>query len=246
MPTCLITGASGGVATALAATLRARGWRLALVSREPSRVAASDGDVLVAADVATEAGAEQAVLAAAEAFGEVPDAVAHCAGAVLVAPLARTSEAQYRACLAANLDSAFFVARAYAPRVQKAGRGGALLFFSSVAAGIGVPNHAAIAMAKGGLEGLVRSLAADFSGAGLRANAIAPGLMRTPATERMLAHEAQARAIAAQYPLGRHGEAEDAAALGAFLLSPEAAWITGQVIGLDGGFLAVRPFVKAG
>ncbi len=246
MPTCLITGASGGVATALAATLRSRGWRLALASREPSRVAAGDGDVLVAADVATEAGAEQAVLAAAEAFGEVPDAVAHCAGAVLVAPLARTSEAQYRACLAANLDSAFFVARAYAPRVQKAGRGGALLFFSSVAAGIGVPNHAAIAMAKGGLEGLVRSLAADFSGAGLRANAIAPGLMRTPATERMLAHEAQARAIAAQYPLGRHGEAEDAAALGAFLLSPDAAWITGQVIGLDGGFLAVRPFVKAG
>lgn len=246
MPTCLITGASGGVATALAATLRSRGWRLALASREPSRVAAGDGDVLVAADVATEAGAEQAVLAAAEAFGEVPDAVAHCAGAVLVAPLARTSEAQYRACLAANLDSAFFVARAYAPRVQKAGRGCALLFFSSVAAGIGVPNHAAIAMAKGGLEGLVRSLAADFSGAGLRANAIAPGLMRTPATERMLAHEAQARAIAAQYPLGRHGEAEDAAALGAFLLSPDAAWITGQVIGLDGGFLAVRPFVKAG
>ena len=113
-----------------------------------------------------------------------------------------------------------------------------------VIAGIGVANHAAIAMAKGGVEALVRSLAADFSGAGLRVNAIAPGLMRTPATERMLSNEAAAKAIAGQYPLGRHGEAEDAAALGAFLLSDAAGWISGQVIGLDGGFQAVRPYVK--
>lgn len=242
MKTCLITGASGGVATALAARLRTAGWRLALVSRTPLEV--PEGELGIVADVATEAGAEQALATASAAFGQPPDAVAHCAGAILVAPIGRTTEAQYRACLAANLDSAFFVARAYAPRVPPSGRPGALLFFSSVAAGIGVANHAAIAMAKGGIEGLVRSLAADFSGAGLRVNAIAPGLMRTPATERMLANAASAKAIAAQYPLGRHGEAGDAAALGAFLLSDEAGWITGQVVGLDGGFQAVRPFLK--
>lgn len=246
MPSCLITGASGGIASALAARLRAEGWSLVLAGREPDRITAAPGEPVVATDVSTEAGAEHAISAATEALGGLPAAVAHCAGAVLVAPLARTSEAQYRQCLAANLDSAFFVARAYAPRVQKAGQGGALVFFSSVAAGVGVANHAAVAVAKGGLEALVRSLAADFSAAGLRANAIAPGLVRSPATERMLAHEAQARAIAAQYPLGRHGEADEAAALAAFLLSPAAAWITGQVLGLDGGFRAVRPFVKAG
>jgi len=246
MKTCLITGASGGVATALATQLRSQGWRLVLVSRGPMAGEAGEQDLRIEADVATEAGAELALTRATETLGHPPDAVAHCAGAILIAPIGRTSEAQYRACMAANLDSAFFVAKAYAPRVQKAQRPGALLFFSSVAAGIGVANHAAIAMAKGGVEGLVRSLAADFSGAGLRVNAIAPGLMRTPATERMLANESAARAIAGQYPLGRHGEAGDAAALGAFLVSDAAGWITGQVIGLDGGFLAVRPYVKAG
>lgn len=244
MKTCLITGASGGVATALAAHLRAAGWRLALASRRADELALAEGEVAITADVATEDGAETAVARATEAFGQVPDAVAHCTGAILIAPIGRTTEAQYRACLAANLDSAFFVAKAYAPRVQKSPAPGVLLFFSSVAAGIGVANHAAIAIAKGGVEALVRSLAADFSGAGLRVNAIAPGLMRTPATERMLSNEAAARAIAGQYPLGRHGEAEDAAALGAFLLSDAAGWVSGQVIGLDGGFQAVRPYVK--
>ena len=87
-----------------------------------------------------------------------------------------------------------------------------------------------------GIEGLVRSLAADFSASGLRVNAIAPGLMRTPATERLLSNEAAAKGIAAQYPLGRHGEAADAAALAALLLSDAGSWISGQVIGLDGGF----------
>jgi len=246
MKTCLITGASGGVAAALATQLRSQGWRLVLVSRSPIAGQAGEQDLEIEADVATEAGAELAMAQATEALGNPPDAVAHCAGAILIAPIGRTSEAQYRACMAANLDSAFFIAKAYAPRVQKAQRPGALLLFSSVAAGIGVANHAAIAMAKGGVEGLVRSLAADFSGAGLRVNAIAPGLMRTPATERMLSNESAARAIAGQYPLGRYGEAEDAAALGAFLVSDAAGWISGQVIGLDGGFQAVRPYVKAG
>jgi NAD(P)-dependent dehydrogenase (short-subunit alcohol dehydrogenase family) len=245
MKTCLITGASGGVATALATRLRSEGWRLVLVSRAAGPGELAGDDFAIEADVATEAGAEAAFAQATDLLGHPPDAVAHCAGAILIAPIGRTTEAQYRSGMAANLDSAFFVAKAYAPRMQKAQRPGALLFFSSVAAGMGVANHAVIAMAKGGVEGLVRSLAADFSGAGLRVNAIAPGLMRTPATERMLANESAARAIAAQYPLGRHGEAEDAAALGAFLLSDAAGWLTGQVIGLDGGFQAVRPYVKS-
>ncbi len=156
MKTCLITGATGGVASALTDLLRHRGWRLALVSRSETIPGLADGELAIAADVSTEAGAEAALDRACEAFGAPPDALAHCAGAILIAPLARTGEAQYRACLATNLDSAFFVARAYAPRVQKAKRPGTLLLFSSVAAGIGVANHAAIAIAKGGIEGLAR------------------------------------------------------------------------------------------
>ncbi len=242
--TCLITGASGGVARALATTLRAQGWRLALATRRVDALPEEPDEARIRADVSTEAGAFEALEAAEKTFGAPPDAVANCAGAVLVAPLARTSEAQYRDCLAANLDTAFFVSKAYSGALSKAKRPGSLLLFSSVAAGMGVSNHAAIAMAKGGIEALVRALAADFSALGLRVNAIAPGLMHTPGTARMVSSEAAREQIAAQYPLGRYGRAEDAAELSAFLLSERAAWISGQIIALDGGFSAVRPYVR--
>lgn len=250
MKTLLITGASGGVARLLAREMAGAGWRIVRVARDSARlgddtgVAPTDDDLV--ADVSTEAGAQAALEFVAQRVGAPPDAVAHCAGSSLIAPIGRTSESQYRAVLAANLDSAFFVSKAYAGALASAKRGGSLLLFSSVVAATGVANHAAIAAAKGGVEALTRALAADFSGLGLRVNCIAPGLMRTPMTARLLGNEASARAAAAQYPLGRHGEAEDAAALAAFLLSDAAGWITGQVIGLDGGFSAVRPYVKAG
>jgi len=247
--TCLITGGSGGIARALAATLRAQGWRVARAGRAVEKLAPDDSDVLIEADVASEAGAAKAVAEATAAFGAVPDAVVNAAGAILLAGITRTSEAQYRDCLAANLDTAFFTAKAYVAALQQAQKDGGsgagrLLMFSSVAAGIGVGNHAAIAMAKGAIEALVRSLAADHSAMGLRVNAIAPGLMATPLTAKLVANEASKKAISAQYPLGRHGEAEDAAALAAFLLGPGGDWINGQIIALDGGFTAVRPMVK--
>jgi len=245
MKTCLITGASGGVAAALAENLRKDGWKLALATRNADKIAPSSNEKIIAADVSTEAGAELALQEATEFFGAIPDAVVNCAGAILIAPIARTSEAQYRACLSANLDTAFFTSKAYASALQKNKQGGSLVLFSSVAAAMGVSNHAAIAIAKGGIEALVRSLAADFSAIGLRVNAIAPGLMQTPATERMVGNEAAAKQIAAQYPLGRYGQASDAANLAAFLVSDQATWISGQVVSVDGGFSAVRPYVKS-
>ncbi len=244
MKTCLITGASGGVAQALAENLRLQGWRLVLASREVESIQPHANEKIVQADVSRESGADLAVQEATEFFGVLPNAVVNCAGAIFIAPIARTSEAQYRACLSANLDSAFFVSRAYASALQKSKQSGALLLFSSVAAASGVGNHAAIAMAKAGVEALVRSLAADFSSIGLRVNAIAPGLMQSPATERMLSNDAAAKQIAAQYPLGRYGQASDAANLAAFLISDLAPWISGQIISVDGGFSAVRPYVK--
>lgn len=238
----LITGASSGIARGLADEARRRGWRLARVCRDATTLEGEEP--ALSADVSSESGAREAVDFATAGFGRVPDAVANCAGSSLIAPLARTTEAQYRAVMAANLDTAFFVSRAYASAAQAAKQGGSLLLFSSVVASTGVTNHAAIAAAKGGVEALVRALAADLSAHGLRVNAIAPGLTRTPMTARFLGNEASQRQVSAQYPLGRHGEVADAAALAAFLLSDEAGWITGQVIGLDGGFSAVRPPVK--
>ena len=240
--TILITGASGGVGSALAARLESAGWQVFRAGRDATRL--PDGPGSLAADVATPDGARAAIEAATAHFGAPPTALAHCAGSTLIAPIVRTGEAQYRAVMAANLDSAFFTAQAWVAALLAAKRPGRALFFSSVVAGIGVANLAASAAAKAGVEALVRSLAADHSAAGLRFNAIAPGLVETPMTARMVSSEAARKGVAAQYPLGRFGTLDDAVAAAAWLLSDDSGWVTGQVLHLDGGFAAVRPMVR--
>jgi len=112
------------------------------------------------------------------------------------------------------------------------------VLFSSVAARAGFPNHAAIAAAKGAVEGLVVALGAEL--APVRVNAIAPSLTRTPLAEPLTRNAAMADAIAKQHPIARLGTAEEVAALADFLLSDQAGWITGQVIGVDGGRGSLR------
>jgi NAD(P)-dependent dehydrogenase (short-subunit alcohol dehydrogenase family) len=181
-----------------------------------------------------------------EHFGRPPDALAHCAGTVLLAPLHRTTPEQYREALRGNLDTAFFTLAAFVKGCLDARQGGAAVLVSSVVARTGVLNHEAIAAAKAGVEGFVRSAAATYSGRGIRVNAIAPGILRTPATERLFAGPGAEQGIAAQYPLGRYGSVEDAAAAMAWLLSDAASWATGQILPVDGGFTSVRPLVGAG
>lgn len=247
MKTAFLTGASGGVARALAHRLREQGWRLVLVSRDTSRLDPGEHDVLVQTDVSTPGGAEAAFALAVDRTGQVPDAVVNCAGSTLIAPLGRVTAEAFRSCMAANVDTAFFTVQAYTKALAAAGnRPGAIVLFSSVVAGLGVSNHAAIATAKGAIEALVRSIAADFSHLGIRINAVAPGLMRSPMTERMLVSERSQQSVSAQYPLGHYGDAADGAAVAAWLLGPDARWITGEVIHLDGGFSAVRPTVRSG
>ena len=240
----LITGASGGVARALAIRLRDRGWRLVLVARHAERVDAHESDLVVTADVSTYAGAEHAMEMATQALGHVPAALAHCVGSTLIAPIARTDESAWRAVMAANLDSAFFMLKTWLAGLARNHSAGSGVFFSSVVAGTGTPNHPAIAAAKAGVEALVRSLAADVSGSGVRLNVIAPGLLRTPMSARLLGNERCASQAGAQYPLGRFGEADEAAGLAEYLLSDASGWMTGQTLKLDGGFSAVRPMVR--
>lgn len=244
MKTVLVVGGRGGVGRALCERLAANGVCLALAGRGEAPADLPAGAIWIQADASTQSGAARAIEAAANAFAAPPEGLVNAAGSILVAPIARTSEAQYRDTLAANLDSAFFLTQAYVAALQKAKQAGSIVLFSSVAARIGLANHTAIAIAKAGVEALVRSLAADGPVLGIRINAIAPGLLDTPLGGRFLNSEAMRDQMAAQYPLGRVGTAEDAAALAEFLLSDAAAWITGQVIGLDGGFTAVRPPVR--
>jgi NAD(P)-dependent dehydrogenase (short-subunit alcohol dehydrogenase family) len=243
--TVLITGAAGGLGQAATTLLQSRGWQVAGVSRDAGRLAgASDSFLPIEADVSTGEGADAALAACLEHFGAPPDALIHAAGSTLLAPLHRTDEDTYRQTLAANLDSAFFTLRAYVQAALKAKQPGAVVLMSSVVARVGVANHEAIAMAKGGIEALVRSAAASYSPQGIRINAVAPGLTRTPATERLFSAKAAEAQIEAQYPLGRYGAAADLAQAACWLIGDEAGWVTGQVLPVDGGFTAVRPMVR--
>lgn len=243
----LITGASGGLGRALARKLADEGWWLALAGRDSDRLRAAYGDSdypLLTGDVSTPEGAKHILEQCLQQYGQPPDALAHCVGSILIAPLHRTTPAQYEGVLNANLNSAFHTLSAWVAALRDAKRPGAAVFVSSAAARIGTPNHEAVAVAKAGLEGLVRAAAATYASAGLRINAVAPGLMETPAAAGLLSSSAAREAAAKQYPLPGIGDPAQLADLMAWLLSPSAERVTGQIWSVDGGFSAIRPLVR--
>jgi 3-oxoacyl-[acyl-carrier protein] reductase len=116
---------------------------------------------------------------------------------------------------------------------------------STAATRVGLANHEAIAAAKGGIEGLVRAAAATYASAGIRINAIAPGLVKTPMTQRLWEDPQIAQASVQMHALGRLGEPGDIARAIAFLVDPANSWITGQVLGVDGGLGSIVPRRRA-
>jgi NAD(P)-dependent dehydrogenase (short-subunit alcohol dehydrogenase family) len=243
-PVVLITGARGGMGRALSAQLHAQGWRVAAVGRDATALADVPASVRIAADVTTPEGAAQAIAQCEEQLGQTPSHLAHCVGSTLIAPLHRTSAAQWREVLRVNLDSALCMLGAWIEARRAAQQPGAAVLVSSVVAQIGVANHEAIAAAKAGVEGLVRSAAATYAPIGLRVNAVAPGMTDTPLTAGMLKVAAMREGAGKQYPLGGVQTAEQIAEVMAFLLSESASRITGQCIAVDGGFTTIRPLVK--
>ena len=236
----LVIGATGGVGAAVTRGIVAGGGHVFLAARDTEKLASLGGELSMphAAVEATDPDAIDACAdAAAAALGGL-DGIVNCAGSLLLKPAHLTTTAEWQATLAANLTSGFGCVRA-AGRLLKA-TGGSVVLVSSAAARVGLANHEAIAAAKAGVIGLVLSAAATYAKSGIRFNAVAPGLVRTPLTKGLVASELAEKASIGMHPLGRLGEPGDVARAILFLLDPAQGWITGQVLGVDGGLADLR------
>ena len=236
----VVLGATGGIGSALCRRLTARGARLTVAARDCRRTRALGAELgaqPLPIDATCAAHVDRCFAEALEHHGRI-DGVVNCVGSLVLKPAHLTTDDEWASALATNLTSAFLTVRA-AVRAMT-GTGGAVVLMSSAAARVGIANHEAVAAAKAGVLGLVLSSAASYAGRGIRVNAVAPGLVRTPLTAALTADERSVKGLAALHPLGRIGEPDEVASAIEWLLDPAQSWVTGQVFGIDGGLATVR------
>ncbi len=232
----LITGGSGGIGSETARRVAARGDRPVLIARDEARlqtIAQSIEAPYYVADVLDHDAFAATVDRIETEIGEI-DAVVHAVGSITIRPLHALSLEEWRNTLEINATSAFVVVKATVTKMMRRKRGSFVLF-STVAAQRGLQNHEAISAAKSAVEGLVRTAAISYARYNLRFNAVAPALTKTDLSKSLWSNETTLAASVAMHPLGRVGEPADPAAAAAFLISDDASWITGQVLGVDGG-----------
>ncbi len=239
----IVTGGSGGIGSETARRLVARGDRVVLVARDEARLQRVAGDIgataAIPCDLLDLAAFGAAVERVERDIGEI-DGLVHAIGSIVLRPLHALSLEDWRATLDLNATSAFIAVKCVVPKLMRRRRGSVVLF-STVAARTGLQNHEAIAAAKAAVEGLVRSAAISYARYGVRFNAVAPALTKTELSKNLWSSEAMLGASIALHPLGRIGVPADIAAAAAYLLSDDAAWVTGQVLGVDGGLGAGSP-----
>lgn len=235
----VVLGGTGGIGSEVAQRLAGRGdlvyvaARTGAAVRETAERIAAEGRIVDA----TDAQAVADLMEEAAGRGRLTGVV-HAVGSLFLRPAHLTRPEDLHQALETNLVSAFNVVRAAAPLMRDAG-GGSLVLFSSAASRTGLPNHEAIAAAKGGVAALARSAAATYAPWRVRVNAVAPGLVRTPLTRSITENEKAREASLAMHPIGRLGSPADVADAVMLLLAHEA-WITGEEISVDGGLAALR------
>jgi NAD(P)-dependent dehydrogenase (short-subunit alcohol dehydrogenase family) len=236
----LVLGGTGGIGSAVAQLLNASGHQVVVAARNRERlaeIASSVGGTPVVMDATNSSEVEATVAGVVEKYGRL-DGVAHCIGSLHLKPAHLTSDADWNSVIALNLSSAFYTLRAAAMAMRK--NGGSIVLSSSVAGRRGLINHEAISAAKAGIIGLTLSAAATYAPSRIRVNCVAPALVRTPMTSPITNSDLQLKASTAMHPLGRIGDPADVARAITWLLSPEQSWVTGQVLGVDGGLGSVQ------
>jgi len=230
-----IIGAAGGIGSALARMLRQRGAEPILLGRSAERLAPL-AEELGATSLVVDASQIEELEKAVLSLGAI-QGIVNCAGSILLKPAHLVSEAEWRQTIETNLTTAFATVRAGAKALAQ---GGSIVLCATAAARTGIPNHEAIAAAKGGVIGLTLSAAATYAPRNIRVNCVAPGLVDTPLAARITANEAALKMSVGMHALGRIGKPEDVASGIVWLLDPENSWVTGQILGIDGGLGTVR------
>jgi len=241
----VLLGATSGISIALARRLFARDSLLHIVGRRESELqslASKWGATYSVADATAPDEIEAALVEAKQQHASI-HGVVNCYGSMLLKPAHLTSLDEWRQTMDINATSSFVITRAASKLFSK--EGGSVVLVSSVAARTGLANHEAIAAAKAAVIGLALSAAATYASKHIRFNVVAPGLTRTPLTEKITSNEAALKASIQMHPLGRIGEPEEVASAIEWFLDPQQSWVTGQVLGVDGGLGSVRSRMSA-
>ena len=237
-PKVLIYGGSGGIGSATGRILRARGYELHLVGRSEDKlsiIAAELGATFTTGDVSD----GRLFSRVAKDAGVSLDGLVYAVGTINLRSLKRLTEADFLNDFRVNAMGAALAIQAALPALKKSTGIASVVLYSSVAALQGFALHGSIGMAKGAVNGLTLSLANELAPK-VRVNAIAPSLTCTELTKELLSNAQMMASIAEMHALQRLGTPKDIAAITAFLLSSEADWITGQIIGVDGGRSTLR------
>lgn len=235
----ILFGGTGGIGSAVARALHEAGRKIFLAARDEGRLAALAAEFGCSFGVVdmTNESSVASLIEQAATEGPITGA-AVCVGSIVLKPAHLTSVEEWEGTLRINATPPFLAVKHLVPKMR--GNGGSILLFSSAAAEIGLPNHEAIAAAKGAVIGLTRSAAATYAGQNIRINCIAPGLVRTPLAAKITGNPAAEKFSVALHPLGRLGEPHDIAGLASWLLSADSSWTTGQVFTVDGGLAGLK------
>ena len=228
----LIFGATGSIGSSLAKQLKESNQDAHLIGRnkeELKSISDTLGFSYSVADVLEDGFIDKIKL---EISGFNIKGLAYCIGSIDLKPLKRVTESDMNQCMKLNLYSAIEAIKGFQDELKK--NHGSIVLFSSVAAQKGFTNHTIIASAKAAIEGLTVTLAAELA-PNIRVNCIAPSLTDSKISQAMLKSEVVVEALAKAHPLKRLGVGKDSSALAKFLLSNESSWMTGQIIGVDGG-----------
>ncbi|HEU5482809.1 MAG TPA: 3-oxoacyl-[acyl-carrier-protein] reductase [Sphingomicrobium sp.] len=235
--TALVTGASGGLGSAIAKALAGRGARLAVSGSnvgklERFRQELGGDHVAIAANLADGEAVDNLVPSAVEALGGKLDILVNNAGVTRDNLLMRMKDEEFEEVIRINLEAAFRLMRAAARPMMKA-RFGRIINISSVVGVTGNPGQANYVASKAGLIGMTKSVAIELASRGITANCVAPGFMASAMTDAL--NEQQRSAILAAIPAGAMGTGEDIGAACVYLASPEAGYVTGQTLHVNGG-----------